>query len=75
MTSRTKKDLHAGGPPPIYQEGLFKQVRANLPALPSVTRFPILPVQIIPGLRVERREQLGSRAANGVFFLSGFTKS
>lgn len=53
---------------------VVKQVRANLPALPSVTRFPILPVQIISNLGVERKEKLGNRAAKGVFFLSGFTK-
>lgn len=48
---------------------------AHLPALPSIARFRISPDRIIPELGIERKEQLGSRVANGVFFLSGFTKS
>ena len=69
------KDLHADGPPPIHQEGLFKKVRELLPALPSITRLPISPDRIIPELGVERKEQLGNWVSNGIFFLSGFTKS
>lgn len=48
---------------------------ARLPALPSIAWVPISPDRIIPQLGVERKEHLGSRVANGVFFLSGFTKS